>query len=58
MNADIEFEVWCSCGAGLCNATKTSGTSVTVEPCESCLDAAREEGKEEGRQEAEQEDDG
>lgn len=48
LEAEVEFEVWCSCGAGLCRQTKANGTSVTVEPCESCLDTAREEGKEDG----------
>jgi hypothetical protein len=55
----VEFEVWCSCGAGLCNQCSTNGTSVTVEPCEKCLekehDDAYDEGKADGRSEAEEE---
>jgi len=39
----IEIEVWCSCGYGLCRQTKIRGCAVTVEPCEDCLDKARDE---------------
>ncbi len=46
----IDVEVWCECGAGLCHqsAAATKGTGVVVEPCESCLDNAKEEGDSEG----------
>ena len=52
---ELEFEVFCSCGNGLCNNT-TEGRNrysqyITVEPCEKCLDVAREEGHEEGYEE-------
>jgi len=47
---DLEFEVYCSCGGGLCNQSDTNKNGhshyVTVEPCESCIDDAKEEGKE------------
>ena len=37
---EIDFEVYCSCGNGLCNQSEGSnkrGPQVTVEPCEKCL---------------------
>lgn len=44
---EVEFEVYCSCGNGLCGGSSGNNTkrgpSVTVEPCERCLDKAREE---------------
>jgi hypothetical protein len=47
---EIEFEVYCECGEGLCNQTTVDdrrGLRITIEPCEACLekaaDAAREE---------------
>lgn len=50
----LEFEVFCGgCGAGLCgNCTegKTRGRGmpfITVEPCEKCLEKAKEEGRSE-----------
>jgi len=47
----IDFEVWCEdCGAGLCDKTDVNGVTVTVEPCETCLKAAKEEGYEEGHE--------
>lgn len=45
----IEFEIWCSCGEGLCRQSSLKDTSFTIEPCESCLKKAREEGFEEGK---------
>jgi len=44
----IEFEVWCSCGAGLCNQTKDVRGGIQVEPCENCLEKARDEGYDKG----------
>ena len=46
----VEVEVWCDCGEGLCSQSSTAskGTGVVVEPCQKCLDAAKEEGHEEG----------
>lgn len=49
INADIDFEVWCSCGVGLCNVTAVNkGNQVTVDPCEKCLEKARDEEHEKG----------
>ena len=50
----IEFEVWCSwCGIGL--QTKDVSGGIEVEPCEKCLEAAREEGRDEGYNERDME---
>ena len=44
--ADIEFEVFCSCGKGICsNATtrlsaKRNHPQVVVKPCEDCIEQA------------------
>ena len=40
----VYFEVWCSCGSGLCNQTKDVKGGVEVEPCKDCLEKARDEG--------------
>lgn len=52
---NVEFEVFCAkCSAGLCNESATGQTFrraqnyVQVGPCETCLDAAREEGHADG----------
>jgi len=51
---EVEFEVFCSCGEGLCSQSEGSsgrgGPRVTVEPCEKCKDAAYEEGAESERE--------
>jgi len=59
--AEIEIEIYCAqCGAGLCNQTEFATTrgrglpSFRVEPCEKCLNEAREEAREEGRRESEE----
>jgi hypothetical protein len=51
----LEFEVYCSCGEGLCHLTKTSdddryhrGPSITVEACPKCIERAKSEGYDEG----------
>ena len=51
------FEVYCgSCGAGLCgnsrNASTRRGEAIEVEPCETCLEKARDEGYENGYNQA------
>lgn len=50
----IEFEVYCSCGNGLCgNSTEgRNGHSeyITVEPCEKCLINEYEKGIDDGYQ--------
>jgi flavoprotein len=55
----MEFEVYCAtCGAGLCsNCTEGRTTNrgmpfISVDPCEKCLDAARDEGYSQGEQAA------
>lgn len=51
---EFEFEVYCSCGAGLCQQTtegRTTGRDmafITVEPCEKCKSGAYDEGHAEG----------
>ena len=49
----VEFEVWCSCGNGLCNQTKDVNGGIEVEPCEKCLDKAHTEGYAECEEEVE-----
>jgi len=44
----VEFEVWCSCGNGLCNQTKDVKGGFEVEPCEKCLEKAKEDGRDSG----------
>ena len=48
----IDFEVWCSCGVGLCTETKVvvtgRGVSLEIQPCEKCMEAARSEGYDDG----------
>jgi len=53
----VQFEVFCAkCDAGLCNQTserrRTSYSrqdpAIEVEPCEKCLEGAKEEGDSEG----------
>jgi hypothetical protein len=57
----LEFEVYCQCGAGMCRncseGRRTNGRGVpyiTIEPCERCLEAARDEGRREAEEEYEQ----
>jgi hypothetical protein len=51
---DVDFEVFCSCGNGLCNQSETRSSrhrgtpQVVVEPCEKCLASARTDGATEG----------
>jgi len=52
---NLEFEVFCSCGNGLCN-NSTEGSNghsqyITVEPCAECLASNYEEGHEKGHEE-------
>ena len=44
----IEFEIWCSCGEGLCNQSKETKGGVIVEPCEKCKERSRDEGYDDG----------
>lgn len=48
---ELEFEVFCGrCGDGLCNNTRESASkgrrfpSIQVDPCERCLERAKDEG--------------
>lgn len=52
-NIDINFSVYCgNCGAGLCEESKVSyeysQPAVYVNPCERCLEDARNESYKEG----------
>lgn len=55
----VAFEVYCSCGNGLCNQTDVSwgprGSSVTVTPCENCIQEAESRGHTKGYEEAQEE---
>lgn len=48
MSPYLEFEVWCSCGNGLCSQTKDVKGGIQVEPCDKCLENARSKGYDEG----------
>lgn len=49
VKCDVEFEVYCSCGAGICHQSFGANTPgrgepyVDVSPCDTCLDNARNE---------------
>jgi len=55
-SVEVVFDVYCSCGAALCNQSDTQDSdgyrhrsrSVTVEPCEKCKDAEYEKGYAQG----------
>jgi len=55
----LEFEVYCSCGNGLCgNCTEgRNGHSeyITVDPCDKCQDSKYDEGHNDGYDEARKE---
>lgn len=48
----LEFEVYCSCGEGLCNQVtegRTRGRGmpfITIEPCPHCIEVAKDEARE------------
>lgn len=59
--ADVDFEVFCgTCGAGLCSQSSTRSSrhrgaaQVTVDACDTCLEAAREEVRSELEQKIEE----
>lgn len=61
IDVDVDFEVYCAkCGAGICHNANTRSSykrgmaQVTIEPCETCLKNAYENGKQEGYDEARQ----
>jgi hypothetical protein len=50
---EVSFNVYCSCGAGLCNQTTVDSDGygsaiITIEPCEACLEVAHADGRNEG----------
>ncbi len=45
---EIDFEVYCSCGNGLCGQSKTKGTTLTIEPCEKCKEKEYDSGYDKG----------
>lgn len=55
VDAEVEFEVFCSCGNGLCGQTETRTSNrrrypqAVVEPCPNCLQDARESAEEKVR---------
>ena len=53
---EVEIEVYCDCGAGLCGTTvvtrKHGRDAFVVSPCDACLEGARIEGYEEGDKDA------
>lgn len=58
----VEFEVYCGkCGAGLCQQSEVrkgdwrSQPGINVDPCEKCLEEAKDEGDEEGYQRGQEE---
>lgn len=46
----IEFEVWCKCGSGLYHQCKEEKGGIIVEPCESCLNFAYDDGFSDGHE--------
>lgn len=53
---EVDFDVYCSCGNGLCNQTevvlsrrKDGLPQVVIEPCERCLEKTRDDGYDEGK---------
>lgn len=52
---EVEIQVWCSCGAGLCGTSTGGNGGVIVEPCERCLAEAKKESFDEGYEEAQNE---
>lgn len=59
LSTDVDFEVFCSCGFGLCPQSSTRRSrnrrfpQVEVEPCQRCLDKAAAERGEAVREELE-----
>jgi len=54
VKGEVEFEVFCSCGEGICNQSEGRQSrhrgmpQVVVEPCPKCMEAAKEAGREDG----------
>lgn len=57
----LEFEVFCSCGAALCNSSETGTTPrrgtpfLRVEPCGRCLEKEYDRGVQTGKTEGQEE---
>jgi hypothetical protein len=55
---NLEFEVYCSCGAGLCLNSTEGSTSrsqyITITPCEKCQDEKYDEGYNNGYSQCEE----
>ena len=55
----LEFEVYCSCGAGLSNQSDTGtgrhGQFITVDPCQKCLEEQYDLGYAKGHDDSEEE---
>ena len=47
----VEIQIWCDCGEGLCRQAEGSEGTITVDPCGKCLENARREGWDEGDEE-------
>jgi Zn-finger protein len=60
VDVEVEFEVFCSCGNGMCGITETRESryrkhpQAVVEPCPKCLEEARKEAAEEVRDQMQQ----
>ena len=46
----VNIEVWCTCGSPLCHTVRDmpGAGNITVGPCVTCVELAREEGRDEG----------
>ena len=49
---EVEFEVYCACGKGLCNQSETNVKKgkriLTIEPCDDCLNKSYDRGYDKG----------
>jgi hypothetical protein len=48
---EVNVEIWCSCGEGLCNQSWSHEGGIQVEPCNKCLEKAKDDGYDEGHKE-------
>ena len=55
---EVELEIWCTCGEGLCGQSYSHDTGrLEVEPCEKCLNIKYQEGYDDGYNEGLNEED-
>jgi hypothetical protein len=47
-NVNVNIEIFCDCGEGLCNQSVGGDGSITVSPCERCVEEARSESYNDG----------